>query len=821
MSAPHEPALAPRELATAYARWIDRHRYLILAASVVVAVGSGWFASRLSVEADLSYLLPPSAQSVQDLRAIERRARVLGTVMVAVESAQPTLRARAAAALRDRFAHLPAGLISSVTFDDGVARRYAWDHRWLAPSLADLTAARDGLRAELDDARLHANPLFVELDDPAPPPARSDVTRLRERLREAERAKDEPGELVSKDGHLQLMILRTAYPSGDIDRDQHLLDTVGEEILAVRREVPGVEIGVAGDVVLTVAEHDAILDGMLLALVATIGLVLLALLAYYRSLFAVLALSWSLLIGALVTFAFARVAVGHLNLATAFLSSIVIGNGINFGIILLARYMEERRAGTSGEAALARAVGGTLAGTLAAALTAAVAYGSLTLTSFRGFRDFGVIAGVGILPCWLAAYTVLPALIAVAARAGRLRPRSAPAIGGWLGKLAPRSLRGHVIAMAVLTLVSGGLTWAYLAGDPLESDFRNLRSSSPAIDAESYWMEAVDRGFGQGISGGFVMTVRDRAATAPLVAKLRALDQGKPEDHKLFARLGSLDDLVPPDQVARIAVLAELRDLLSDAAIEELAPADRADARALRPPEHLIPVRDQDVPEELAWPYTEVDGSRGRIVLAMPGWGYDNWDAHDIVRFARDLRGLQLGSDVLLGGSSFVFADMLELVDHDGPIATIASWIGALLVVLLFVGRRRHGLVTMLCGITGTLSMLAAASLLGLRVNFLDFVALPITIGIGIDYAVNIAARDRHEPHLALRELLARTGSAVLLCSFTTMVGYGSLLLSRNQGIRSFGTAAILGEATCLGVALVFAPALLRWRRPAPRAPGF
>ena len=57
----------------------------------------------------------------------------------------------------------------------------------------------------------------------------------------------------------------------------------------------------------------------------------------------VAALLAALALGALVTFAFTRLGVGHLNLATAFLAPIVVGNGINFGIILLARYFEERR----------------------------------------------------------------------------------------------------------------------------------------------------------------------------------------------------------------------------------------------------------------------------------------------------------------------------------------------------------------------------------------------------------------------------------------------------------------------------------------------
>jgi hypothetical protein len=102
-------------------------------------------------------------------------------------------------------------------------------------------------------------------------------------------------------------------------------------------------------------------------------------------------------------------------------------------------------------------------------------------------------------------------------------------------------------------------------------------------------------------------------------------------------------------------------------------------------------------------------------------------------------------------------------------------------------------------------------------VNFLDFVALPITIGIGIDYAVNLTARERLEGPGSARRALATTGGAVALCSFTTIVGYGSLLLSENQGIRSFGLAAIIGEGTCLAAALFLGTALLQVF--APRRP--
>ena len=65
------------------------------------------------------------------------------------------------------------------------------------------------------------------------------------------------------------------------------------------------------------------------------------------------------------------------------------------------------------------------------------------------------------------------------------------------------------------------------------------------------------------------------------------------------------------------------------------------------------------------------------------------------------------------------------------------------------------------------------------------------------------------------RAALATTGGAVFLCSYTTIVGYGSLLLSQNLGIHSFGLAAMLGEVSCLAMAVVLAPSLLWITAPA------
>ena len=193
----------------------------------------------------------------------------------------------------------------------------------------------------------------------------------------------------------------------------------------------------------TAAEQRALLGGMLRSTVFTVVIVAIGMLLFFASSAAVGALLGALALGALATFAFARLGVGHLNLATAFLAPIVVGNGINFGIILLARYFEERRATDDPVVALGAAVQGSLGGTLAAALTASVSYASLLATDFRGFRHFGLIGGVGILFCWMATFLVLPAALAALERAdwrvGARQRGSAAVWRGWRLAGGPRS----------------------------------------------------------------------------------------------------------------------------------------------------------------------------------------------------------------------------------------------------------------------------------------------------------------------------------------------------------------------------------------------
>ena len=76
-----------------------------------------------------------------------------------------------------------------------------------------------------------------------------------------------------------------------------------------------------------------------------IGLVLAVVLLYFMRLRALLVMGITIGIGLIWTFGLTQLVIGHLNVATGFLVSIVAGNGINVGILYQARYFEEEARG--------------------------------------------------------------------------------------------------------------------------------------------------------------------------------------------------------------------------------------------------------------------------------------------------------------------------------------------------------------------------------------------------------------------------------------------------------------------------------------------
>jgi predicted RND superfamily exporter protein len=797
--------------------WLERRPWSILAVTLAILAGSIYLvAFHLPLRADFSYLLPQDAPSVRDLRKLEERLDAKDTALVLVVGPDATTRAAAAVDVAAGLRAIGPDLVDRVDTDDLATREFFRARRHLFVPLPDLVRARDALASRIEQAKLAANPLYVPLDaeeDAAAAAAdKKQLEDLRARRRAAEAQLDRSG-YVSKDGTTALIVVSTAFRGTDAKAGERLLAAIDRVRAGALARHPGVEIGVTGAISTAVAEHHALARGILWSSVITAGLVALLLVLYLRSATLLGLLTGNLVIATTVTFGVAALTVGHLNAATAFLGAIIAGNGVNYGILLIVRYLEERKDHAADPStAMARALVATLRPTLVASLGAAIAYGSLAATSFRGFADFAVIGAVGMILCWIASYVVLPAVVLRFGRDTRIY-RGDPFIGGILARVFGFRRPAVVCAVAgVLALAAGVVVVRYIAGDPFEYDIKKLRSEGDEAIASRHWMQVSDDRFGRGISGRTYVAA-DRPEQVPgIVTALREVDARTPDGHKTIGQVSSILDVIPPDQHERLAVLAELRVLLSDeTALAELADAERAELAELRPPEGLAPIALADLPAEIRDRLTEKDGRVGYLIAIRPALTLDEWNGRDLIRFAGAVRELHLpdGETVTTSGKSVIFADIFAAIENDGGMVTAIALAGLFVMVVLVVGPNRRAAAVMGATILGALTMVAVCALVGIRVNFLDFIALPITLGLGIDYAINIAHRSHHEDDGDAVETMKTSGSAVLVCSLTTIIGYGSLLVSENLAIRGFGLASLIGEVTCVLAALAVVPAII------------
>ncbi len=134
----------------------------------------------------------------------------------------------------------------------------------------------------------------------------------------------------------------------------------------------------------------------------------------------------------------------------------------------------------------------------------------------------------------------------------------------------------------------------------------------------------------------------------------------------------------------------------------------------------------------------------------------------------------------------------------------------AMVVILALDFRNvRHTLLALTPLAVGLILTFAISALFGWPLNPANIIALPLILGVGADNGVHIL----HD-YLASRSkgnyaLGYATGKGILVAALTTILGFGTLILSRHTGLSSLGRLLAVGVSCCLLTALIGLPALL------------
>lgn len=170
---------------------------------------------------------------------------------------------------------------------------------------------------------------------------------------------------------------------------------------------------IGGDGLITAELSNTVVDGQVYSLILALVAVLLLMMIIFKSPSAGLIAAIPLAGSILVLFGLMGLLNIPLDIATALLSSVMIGVGVDYTIHFIWRYREEIQKGISREDAVRITLTTTGRGITFNALSVIIGFSVLLLSAFAPIKFFGFLIVISIFACLLGAILIVPSLILV------------------------------------------------------------------------------------------------------------------------------------------------------------------------------------------------------------------------------------------------------------------------------------------------------------------------------------------------------------------------------------------------------------------------
>lgn len=328
-------------------------------------------------------------------------------------------------------------------------------------------------------------------------------------------------------------------------------------------------VGLTGLPAIACEEYQAIQRDIAMTTITAGVLVILLILLWLRSVRWALVVFVPMGIGVIWNLGLAYVLIGHLTMITAGFTAILFGLGVDYGIFMSSRIMEER---DRPEADLRCAIATGTVASARALLTAGGAtvliFGALATVEFPGFAELGIVAAAGVALVLLATFLIQPALYALLPpRLDRRRPErdfvvavdAAEAAGEEAARAGLSRLVGTVGCAAIVLLgVSAGGLGAWSSREiPFDYDVLSLLPEDSEAAALQRRMVAESDFQGEVV-----------IFTAPSVAESKRLAAAASR-LPAIARVQTVTDLFPSDAPRRTALARQIGTIVADSVYAE------------------------------------------------------------------------------------------------------------------------------------------------------------------------------------------------------------------------------------------------------------
>jgi len=656
-------------------------------------------------------------------------------------------------------------------------------------------------------------------------------------------------------GQTFMLLVRAHAQESNYRSDVDSLERLRTEVATVRARHAEVQFMVSGEPVINTDEmvgalKDALRSGALAILLVTLLLVT-AFGGWLRAgavmLSLLVALSWSC--------AFAAWAVGSLNLLTVNFATILVGLGMTFGIHILYRFQQNRASNVPLQQSLRETLAQSGRDNLIGAFTTAVAFWALYFTSFRAAGELGLITGTGVVFCFLSMVTVLPSLL-VLMDGGRSSRDPFPDLG-WMARIDER-IRSRPLWVLTASLLVSLYCASWTNRIEFDYDVLNMQpADSSAVKVEHYLQSA-------GYSALFAVSISqdlgqarrqtERFAALPSVARVESVAMFEPQQVAAkqpvvqnivrAARLMRSPGVIPRRLTAwQLLTLYEnfqwmeraVRGVLPHFASQDRPMAhqiglllNRLDASLsitspgpaesgvilfvdqftgdLESRLHFLHSQQANAPKGLEQLPQELRSrsisSRGRLVVRVfPK--YDCWQREHLEQFVRQLRRV----DPQVTGTPILILQYLQELRQAFSLSARNALVVIVVLLLLHFRSLRRTALAICPKLLGLLWMVGLMGFLGESFNPANSMALPLTLGIGLVFGVQVLQHYLDPDTGSLFD--DSTGPAIVVSSLASVLGFATLLIAEHRGVASFGFVMTAGVVSTLVASTVTLPALV------------
>ncbi len=811
--------------------------------------------ARASFTADMSAFLPRAPTPEQQLLVDQLKDGLVSRlILVGIEGADGAARAAAsrqlAATLRTdkRFVAVTNGEAAAQEADQA----FLFEHRYqLSAAVNAQRFTTDGLRAGIQETLdLLASPAGLLVKSVLPRDPTGEIAVLVEQLgAQSATAQNRPntadGVWVSRNGQRAIVLLQTRAAGGDTDGQQEAVRAVRaafESAVRAPAAAAPLQLQLAGPGVFGVAVRELIEREVTRLSLAGTAVIIILLLALYRSLPALVLGLLPVASGVLVAIAAVSLGFGTVHGLTLGFGTTLIGEAVDYSIYL---FVQSRHAGGSGDDWLKRFWPTVRLGVL----TSIFGFSALLFSGFPGLAQLGLYSIAGLITAALVTRFVLPRLLPTG-----FTVRDVSGVGRRLAAAAARAgaLRWPALALvaasALVLVVQRQSLWTHelSALSPVSAQDQALDQSLRAD------LGAPDVRFLVVISGSTqeqVLQAAERAAAAlaPLVAR------------NVIGGVDSPSHLLPSmatqqQRLSSIPPAAALREQLVQAVqplpikVERLAPFLQDVERA-----------------RISQPVQRSDLEGTSLALAIDGMlvsragssgGPDKWSAFLPLHGPRAAAGAPPATapnlspvaikavlpaqDVNGDGARTLFVDLKGEADalYSGYLreAALLSLAGLAAIALLIAVALRSvaAMLRVMAPLAGTvITVMAGLALAGEQLTILHLVGLLLVVAVGSNYALFFsghrgaarlvagaagdadAAGPADPTTTATVEGVVSAGetaaispttlASLLFANICAVAGFGVLALSSVPVLHAIGVTVGPGAVLALVLAAIFA----------------